>query len=224
MSPDDAEAGAQGPDQPPAPAVDPDRPLALLASTGGVLGVVEGVVPTLVFLLLWVTTHALVLSVLAPLAVVVVFLAVRLARRQTPVAAIGGAVAAAASAVLAIVTGRAVQAFVPGVLINTAFLVALVASLVVRRPLIGVLAGSLTGDPASWRDDPARRRSAVALTLLWCGLFAVRLAVEVPLYLAGATEALAVARLVTGVPLYAPVLVLTLLAVRAAARERARVS
>jgi hypothetical protein len=45
-------------------------------------------------------------------------------------------------------------------------------------------------------------------------LFAVRLAVGLPLYFAGATSALAVATLLMGVPLYSLVLIVTWLVIR----------
>jgi hypothetical protein len=52
-------------------------------------------------------------------------------------------------------------------------------------------------------------------TWLWVGLFAVRLLVEVPLYLARQTEWLAGTKLLLGVPLYAAMLWVTWLLVRA---------
>ncbi|VEG75068.1 DUF3159 domain-containing protein [Actinomyces slackii] len=62
--------------------------------------------------------------------------------------------------------------------------------------------------PWGWRADPAqreaRRRYALATAVL-AGVFALRLIVEVPLFLAGdsAVAALGVARIVLGLPLYA---------------------
>jgi hypothetical protein len=38
---------------------------------------------------------------------------------------------------------------------------------------------------------------------MWVGIFGLRLAIQVPLYLAGEVSALAIAKLVLGVPLYA---------------------
>lgn len=72
---------------------------------------------------------------------------------------------------------------------------------------------------SAWRTDPDRaqdRRRYVLGTLVLAAMPAVRLAVEVPLYLAGesAVSALGVARLVLGVPLYAVTLGLVWLLVR----------
>ncbi|MDN5692837.1 MAG: DUF3159 domain-containing protein, partial [Micrococcaceae bacterium] len=50
---------------------------------------------------------------------------------------------------------------------------------------------------------PRRRRAYAAATWVMAAVFALRLAVQVPLYLADAVTALGVARLVMGLPLYA---------------------
>ena len=57
---------------------------------------------------------------------------------------------------------------------------------------------------------------AVIATVLWCGLFGLRLAVELPLYFAGNTQSLATLKLILGVPLYAALLWVTWLLVRTA--------
>jgi hypothetical protein len=192
----------------------------LLASMGGWLGIAEGVLPSLVFLVVFQLGGALVAAVVASLALSALFLAWRLVRRQNVTAAIGGAVGAGLSAVLALVTSDNRNLFVIGLLTNAAYGTVLLVSVLVRWPLIGVAASFLLGDQATWRNDPVKRRLGTWLTLLWIGLFAVRLVVELPFYLAGRTEALGIARLVLGVPLYAPVLVLTVLAVQAVYRGR----
>ena len=60
----------------------------------------------------------------------------------------------------------------------------------------------------------APRQAYTAATWLWIGMFAARLLVQVPLYLAGEVALLGVARLVMGVPLWGLVLWLTWLLVR----------
>ena len=49
---------------------------------------------------------------------------------------------------------------------------------------------------------------------MWAGLFSLRLAVQLPLYLAGAVVALGVARIAMGVPLFAIGIWLTWLLMR----------
>ncbi len=54
-----------------------------------------------------------------------------------------------------------------------------------------------------WREKPARLKSYILATWIFVALLGLRLVVQLPLYFAGATEALGVTRLVMGVPLYA---------------------
>ncbi|MBM7477177.1 DUF3159 domain-containing protein [Oerskovia jenensis] len=67
-----------------------------------------------------------------------------------------------------------------------------------------------------WRQDAALMRRYALATWLWVGMFALRLAVQVPLFLAGedAVAWLGTARLVMGIPLWALTLWLTWLLVR----------
>ena len=188
---------------------------SLLKAVGGLRGLVESILPGLGFLLLYTLTKSVVLSVLVPVALAIVFLILRLASRTPITQAFAGILGIAISAVLALVTGRAENNFVPGILINAAGLIVLVTSVAVRWPLIGVMVGFLTNEGVAWKEDRAKRRVLVLATWLWAGLFALRLAVELPLYLMKETELLGGAKLLLGVPLYAGMLWVTWLLVRA---------
>ena len=211
------------------------RPLTargMLDAVGGGLGIVESVLPPLVFVVYYqvvaigsapepVDRPALVPIVAAPLVLSALFVLYRLVRRQKPGAAISGALLVGVSAVLVLVTGDANANYLPGFLINAGYGLAFLVSVLVRRPLVGVITGLLTSD-ADWGRDPVLRRAATGLTLLWVLLFAVRLIVEVPLYLAGdKVVELGIARIVLGLPLYSIVLVLTVLVVQALRRRTA---
>ena len=79
----------------------------------------------------------------------------------------------------------------------------------------------LTGD-RDWRADPAKRSVLTLTTWLWVGLFTLRLGVQIPFYLAENVTALAASRLIMGLPLYAAVLWVTWLMIRAVyARSKA---
>jgi hypothetical protein len=120
----------------------------------------------------------------------------------------------AVSAVLVLVTGDANTNYVPGFFINAAYGLAFAISLLVRRPLVGLAVGALTQRPDA---AAAHRRLYTWLTVAWVALFAVRLAVELPLYFSGGhIVALGIARILLGVPLYAVVLVVTVLGAQAA--------
>lgn len=188
---------------------------SLLSAIGGVRGLVESILPGLGFLVLYSVTKDLLISVLVPVGIALVFVVIRLVQRTPITQAFAGVAGIAISAVLALVTGRAEDNFVPGIIINSVSLLVLLLSIVVRWPLIGVIVGFLTNEGAAWRTRKAQRRVLYVATWLWCGLFALRLSVQVPLYLAGEVELLAGTKLLLGVPLYAALLWVTWLLVRA---------
>ena len=54
----------------------------------------------------------------------------------------------------------------------------------------------------AWREDPEQVRAYSRASWIWVALFSLRLAVQLPLYLAGAVVALGVARVAMGIPLF----------------------
>lgn len=188
---------------------------ALLGAVGGIRGLIEAILPGLGFLILYTITHELWLSVLAPFAIAVVFIVVRAIQKQPVMPAITGAIGIALSAGLALLTGSAANNFLLGFVINGIAVVALVISLLVRRPLVGVIVGLLTGDD-HWRHGAAKLRVAYVATVLWLLLSGLRLLVQVPLYLADLPDALAATKLLMGVPLYLGLLWVTWMLVRTA--------
>lgn len=188
---------------------------SLLSAVGGVRGLVESILPGLGFLVAYTITHELLVSVLAPVAVAVAFVVARAIGRTTMMPAIAGLIGIGVSAALAMMTGRAEDNFVPGLIINVVSVVVLLVSLLVRWPFIGIVVGLLTNELTEWRADRAKRRVLTVATWLWVGLFSARLLVQAPLYLASQTQALAATKLLMGVPLYAAILWVTWLLVRA---------
>lgn len=187
---------------------------ALLTAMGGVRGLVESILPGLSFLVVYTITRDLMLSVLIPLGIAVLFVVVRVVTRSPFTSALAGVLGLGLSAGLALITGRAEDNFVLGFVINAASLLALVVSIVVRWPLIGVIASLITSEGQHWRTDRAKFRVALLGTIMWCGLFALRLGIELPLYFTGNVDALATLKLLLGVPLYAGVLWVTWLLMR----------
>jgi hypothetical protein len=192
---------------------------ALWAAVGRTRGVIEALLPGIGFLVVYTLTQDLVWSVSAPLAVAVAFILARLVQKSPVMPAIAGLVGIAASAGVALWSGRPEDNFLLGFLVNGLWVVGLLISLAVRRPLVGVFAAVLVGDE-SWRSDPATRRVATSATWLWVGVFSARLAVQLPLYFAGQVSALALAKLMMGIPLYAAALWFTWLLMRAVYRGR----
>ena len=195
---------------------------AVLTAIGGVRGLIESILPSFAFLVVFLTTEGrlpdqqqLLWAALVPLGIAAVFIIVRLVQRAPVTPAVTGAVGVGITAFLAIATNNANNNFLPGILLNAAFLVAMLLSLVLRRPIIGFIVGALLGERAAgWREKRRPRRVLTLATWLWVALFAIRLIVEVPLYLAQETAALGTAKLILGVPFYALVLWITWILVR----------
>lgn len=189
---------------------------------GGVRGILESVVPSLVFLIVFTISGQLLISLALSVVLAVAFTLVRLVMRQAAGAAIGGLVATAAAAALALWTGRAADNFVWGFFTNGGYGLAFLISAFIGWPLIGIAAGWLLGEGTAWRDDRRKRRVYFWLSIAWAALFAARLAVQLPLYFAGNVPALGTLKLIMGLPLFAPLVAVTWLAVRAVSTKPAR--
>jgi hypothetical protein len=126
----------------------------------------------------------------------------RVVRGQTAQVALAGLVGIAICAYLVSRTGRAEDFFLPGLLANAGYALAYAISIAVRWPLVGVLIAIASSRGMEWRQDPACVRAYGRASWVWVGLFSLRLAVQLPLYLTGAVVALGVTRVAMGVPLF----------------------
>lgn len=202
------------------PAAKPS-PHAMLAAMGGVRGLIESLLPGILFLVLYSTTKDVWLAVLVPLVVSVGFVAWRVLQKGQPMLAFAGLIGVGISAAVALLTGQGEDNFLWGFTVNGLLIAVLVVSMLLRRPLVGVIAGSLTGTPYAWRTETGKRAVAWRATVLWLAVIALRLVVQVPMYLAadagtpGAVELLAATKLIMGVPLYLGALWVSWLMVRA---------
>jgi len=182
---------------------------------GGWRGILESVLPSLAFLVIYTIWQDLLVALAISVGLAVVFTAVRLLRRSSASAAIGGLVATAVAAALALWTGRAEDNFVWGFVTDGAYGTAFLVSALVGWPLIALAAGFLMGDVRGWRTDKRKRRAFFWITVAWAALFFARLAVQLPLYFSGNVQALGTLKLVMGLPLFAPMVAVTWLLVRA---------
>ncbi|KNY06950.1 DUF3159 domain-containing protein [Microbacterium sp. GCS4] len=186
------------------------------SAIGGWRGILESVLPSLAFVILFtISPEPLILSLGVSVGIAALFTIVRLLQKSPPSAAIGGLVAAAAAAALALFTGRGVDNFVPGLITNAAYGTAMLVSALIGWSLIGLAVGFLMGDGTAWRQDRRKRRAFLWLGIAWAALFFTRLAVQLPLYLAGEVAVLGTLKLIMGLPLFAPLIAVTWLVVRA---------
>jgi len=184
-------------------------------AVGGPLGVAESALPAALFVGVYSlggndTTVAAIVAVVVAAGLA----AARVARGQTVQFALSGLVGIALAAFVVSRTGRAEDFFLPGLLFNVGYAAAYLVSILVRWPLIGVLVALMTQQDSSWRRDPAAMRAHTRASWVWVGLFLLRLAVQLPMYLAGALVALGAARVAMGIPLFVLGLWLTWLLIR----------
>ncbi|WP_328291906.1 DUF3159 domain-containing protein [Kineococcus sp. NBC_00420] len=173
----------------------------LSTALGGWRGLLDSAAPALAFLVSWLVTHDLKVSVGASLAVLLVALVARIARRETLQHALGGILTTAVAAFIASRTGRAQDVFLPGILLNLGLAVLFALSMLARWPVVGFLVGAVTEDPTAWRRDKGIVSLCQKLTGLLLAGYVVRAAVQLPLYLSGNTTALAISKLALGWPL-----------------------
>jgi uncharacterized membrane protein YiaA len=173
----------------------------LSSALGGWRGLLDSAAPALAFLIGWLVTHDLMISVGASIAVLLLALVARIARRETLQHALGGILTTAVAAFIASRTGRAQDVFLPGILLNIGLAVVFSLSMIARWPVVGFLVGAVTEDPTAWRKDRGIVSLCQKLTGLLLAGYVVRAAVQLPLYLAENTTALAVSKLVLGWPL-----------------------
>jgi hypothetical protein len=179
-----------------------DEPPSLAEAIGGPLGMAETSLPAVAYAAVYGFTDTNTAAIVA-VVIAVIFAAARIARRQTPRHALTGVIGVGFAAFVAARSGKAENFFLPGLLANAAYASAFFISAFIRRPLVGYIVGQLDGEGAGWREDPVRLRAFTRASLLWSGLFGLRLAVQLPLYLAGAVVARGVARTAMGIPLFA---------------------
>lgn len=192
----------------------------LLQAVGGILGIVEAVLPGLLYLTIFIITQDARVSVIAPAVLVVAMFTWRLIRKQTLVTALSGVFGVGVCVATTLFTGKGEDYFLPGFWINGAWSLALIISLAVGWPILGFVVGLIRGNFTSWRENPQIKKAATVASLLWLSLFVLRLAVQLPLYITGDVAALGVARLVMGTPLFALVVLCTWLLFRnVASRE-----
>src|SRR5690606_4356034 len=189
---------------------------------GGPRGILESVLPTLLFVVLFVATRSVKIAALSAVAVVLVLLVARIVQRQSPGTVLGGLLGVALGALLAIRSGDGTDFYCPGIVINAVSLMVLVLTILLRRPLVGVRAAILDPRVQDWQEAPDARRVYTRATLLFAGLYAAKLAVQLPLLLTGQVAALGAAKLAMGLPAFAVLVYLVWLMHRALLGRRAR--
>jgi len=213
------EAASRAPDEGEASPTDvlPTFSEQLAEQLGGVRGVLESSIPVAVFIIVnfWALRPAMIVSIASALLIAIV----RLLHRQTVRHAVNGVFGVAIGVAFAWKTGSAKDFYLPGIILSAVYGLAMIASVLVRRPLVGWIWSLLiAGGSTRWRDRPPMVRLFSRLTLLWAGTYLVKVAIQTWLFgNTGAHDpgtALGIARLALGYPPYALLLAFTVWSVR----------
>ncbi|ACU70560.1 conserved hypothetical protein [Catenulispora acidiphila DSM 44928] len=175
---------------------------AVKKAFGGKMGMADAGLPAICFLIVYTATNHLNPAVIGSVGVALLMFVIRLLRKETLQHALSGLFGVLVCAAFAKFSGHAQNYYLPGILINLGSFLLFAGTALVRWPIAGLMIGPITGEMTTWRQVPGRLRAFTKATWLLAGLFAVKLAVQVPLYLTHHTTALGVARLALGYPPY----------------------
>lgn len=194
-----------------------EKPKTLLEQMGGVSGLVAASVPTFAYVIAN-AIAGLDAAVVVAISASVGLIVLRKVRKQPIQPAVSGLLGVAVASLIAFYTGSAEGFFLPGIWMSVAFAVVFAVSVVVRRPLVGVVWNALTsaGERTVWHTDRRALHAFDIATLTFVAVFTARYVVQDWLYDAGSTGWLAVARIAMGYPLLALALLVTWWAVRRA--------
>lgn len=170
---------------------------------GGIRGLIETTLPLVVFIAGSAVTPQVVIPLGLTVATTLVLVAIRCLQRLPLRPILWGMAGVGVGALWVMVSGQARDFFALGLVVIAVYLAGLLLSLAVGRNAIGWFVAFAKQLGPQWRRDHPDfvRRSAWA-TWVWVAVFGLRLAVQGPLYIVGATTALGIAKLVMGLPLF----------------------
>lgn len=198
-------------------------PSSLFASVGGWLGIIESMLPSTAFVIVYVIWKDTFAALVTAAALSIGFVGRQIIMKAPITQSIAGIVGIGVTWYVTWNGGEAQPEnyFLYGFYTNIGYGSALLISMLARWPILGILVGWLRGSVTAWRQDKSMVLRANLATGLFVALFALRLLVQVPLYLAGNITLLGVARVVMGVPAYAAVIWLSWLILRESIRKPA---
>jgi hypothetical protein len=170
----------------------------LARALGGRRGMLEAAVPTILFTLSFLTSRSLERSLIVSVTAALLLLVLRLLQRSTVQFVLNSLFGIGIGAFFAWRSAQgggdendqALAYFLPGLLYNAGYAVVISISILVRWPVVGFMVGSVAGDPTAWHADRQVVRLTSQLSWLLVVPCLLRVAVQLPLYLAGSNEAM----------------------------------
>ena len=169
---------------------------------GGWRGLIDSALPSTLFILIFVFQKNLNNALIASLVLGGVLLIIRLFERKSLTQVFSGFLGLSISVFLTWRTKDASNFFLTGIVTNGIYGFSLLISVLIRKPLIGYLVGSLVGDTSGWLKHPLLVRAYTTVTWLWVAVFGLRLLVQIPLYLNDSIALLGSVKIFMGWPLY----------------------
>ncbi|MGV9699366.1 DUF3159 domain-containing protein [Streptomyces sp. NPDC003470] len=164
---------------------------ALFEAFGGVRGMVETVLPGLLFVTIFTINNDLDLSAIAALAVSLVLVVVRLVMKDTVKHAFSGVFGVAFGVVFAMMTDNAKNFYLPGMLYTLGLALAYIVTTLAGVPLIGLILGPVFKENLSWRTrNPGRKKAYAKASYAWGLILLAKCAILFPLYWWADTEQL----------------------------------
>ena len=187
----------------------------LLDQMGGVSGILASGVPVVVFVVAQALFGNLVASIAAAVGSAVAVAIWRFVRGDAVQPALSGLLGVAVCAFIAWRTGEAKGFFLLGIWTSLAYGGVFLLSVIVRRPLVGVIWHLVNGEGQGWRRDPRVLRGYDIASLAWVVVFGARFVVQRWLYDSVYADTwLGWVRIAMGVPLAALAAAVTVWAIR----------
>ncbi|MFJ6694554.1 DUF3159 domain-containing protein [Streptomyces sp. NPDC091272] len=156
---------------------------ALFEAFGGVRGMVETVLPGLLFVTIFTINKDLHISAIAALGVSLLMVVARLLRKDSMKHAFSGVFGVAFGVVFAMMTGNAKDFMLPGMLYTLGLSLAYLVTAVAGVPLIGLILGPVFKENLSWRTrNPGRKKAYTKASYAWGLILLTKCAILFPLY------------------------------------------
>ncbi|MFF6988450.1 DUF3159 domain-containing protein [Streptomyces sp. R08] len=156
---------------------------ALFEAFGGLRGMIETVLPGLLFVSIFTVNKNLHWSAIAALAVALALVVVRLVTRDTVKHAFSGVFGVAFGVVFAMMTGNAKNFYLPGMLYTLGLALAYIVTTLAGVPLIGLILGPVFKENLSWRTrNPGRKKAYAKASWAWGLILLAKCAILFPLY------------------------------------------
>ena len=184
---------------------------SVIDSMGGVRGVIESMLPGLLFVICFVVTRNVQTTVIVAAVIAVLQVVIRFIQRQSLMGAISGLFSIGICLVWVWTSHQARDYYMMGFITNAVYGVLLAISLIVRVPALGLVIESIRKMPTEnfgawlheWLDYKPLKRAYMYVTGLWIAVFVLRLVLQVPLYLTNHVVWLGTVRLLMGLPFWA---------------------